>query len=730
MAHQNNESPLHRLPRRRSTRPNRYVDSPNEAPSPLRRRLLFGGAGIGIALAWKAWPFKQKVRQVYEPLSPPLHPDTTSSNEEPKAIPHPEPPPRKRKQSQDPEQTAPNNPEEPVQDQQTEFLQNPQNNLELIDHLLNRPALRAPRKTKKDRDRQAYWKDKFENPRDPRANNLLKGWERMVTSVLPDGRTHLQMIHEKCQKYGIPFDVCFLALNESYWKNNEMSFVGASGPWQFMPKTARAMGLKNLVNVRTEKVRNSKGRTFWRAKPADRAWWKKRAYQNDDRSKWEESTEAAMKLLRENYDRTAIWDRQMDTPSKATTQDRWLFAMWQYNMSPYQVGKIYKKVRGVSAQYSSKCRVKESYDYVNKVFTVAQVIKEYEKRSDRSTQQTLLAKSPKTTKDIQYQNWVKKRDHLTPEQNQKELKRLSRIYSKNRKVLPIIRQQIEIYTQPQAPESENETTLVASQGDRALAYWKENQKRSYGKKLEALEIIRTRYQKDLENRVHTETYIQERLTEIQTEEVSLLQQYLASTALDPNLKKHNIKIDVDSEAGGFVVTLDRINPVTQKVENVEADIVTYTIPTGTAPKNALGHTATRLSGDGNISGTVRQLIKALNPEAANANYWMKPGQKIRVPGEYREVPRTRNLDQWIQSLYPKRPLADAKSFLAYLNGINPIRGIRPGDYILVPIFRSLNPEGQITGSVETNQKTAQNPLLEQELTRRSVIATLMGRGRS
>lgn len=64
-------------------------------------------------------------------------------------------------------------------------------------------------------------------------DELIAGWKR-----LNEG-DDLKTVHEACQKYGVPFDVVFLALGESHWNKSAASPAKASGPWQFIPATAR-----------------------------------------------------------------------------------------------------------------------------------------------------------------------------------------------------------------------------------------------------------------------------------------------------------------------------------------------------------------------------------------------------------------------------------------------------------------------------------------------------------
>lgn len=72
----------------------------------------------------------------------------------------------------------------------------------------------------------------------------LKGW----------GRPYFDMIDAVLNYHGLPRELKYLAVIESYLKTYAVSWAGAVGPWQFMPATARRMGLKvnGYVDERTD----------------------------------------------------------------------------------------------------------------------------------------------------------------------------------------------------------------------------------------------------------------------------------------------------------------------------------------------------------------------------------------------------------------------------------------------------------------------------------------------
>ena len=58
------------------------------------------------------------------------------------------------------------------------------------------------------------------------------------------GKPYFDMMDKVMTKYGLPTELKYLSVIESRLKANALSWAGAVGPWQFMPETARIMGLK------------------------------------------------------------------------------------------------------------------------------------------------------------------------------------------------------------------------------------------------------------------------------------------------------------------------------------------------------------------------------------------------------------------------------------------------------------------------------------------------------
>lgn len=68
------------------------------------------------------------------------------------------------------------------------------------------------------------------------------------------GRPYFDMIDAVLNLHGLPRELKYLAVIESYLKTYAVSWAGAVGPWQFMPATAKRMGLKvnAYVDERTD----------------------------------------------------------------------------------------------------------------------------------------------------------------------------------------------------------------------------------------------------------------------------------------------------------------------------------------------------------------------------------------------------------------------------------------------------------------------------------------------
>ncbi len=92
----------------------------------------------------------------------------------------------------------------------------------------------------------------------PRALSFVqdymeKNWTDLQ-SMKNWGRPYFNLIDGILNQYGLPRELKYLAVIESQLKPTAVSWVGAVGPWQLMPQTARDLGLK--VSRRSDERKN------------------------------------------------------------------------------------------------------------------------------------------------------------------------------------------------------------------------------------------------------------------------------------------------------------------------------------------------------------------------------------------------------------------------------------------------------------------------------------------
>lgn len=127
------------------------------------------------------------------------------------------------------------------------------------------------------------------------VQDYIKAHGRYLQNMKGWGKPYFNLIESVLQQYGLPRELKYIAVIESNLSKGATSVVGAGGPWQFMPYTARDYGL--VVN----------------------------GYQ-DDRRDYYKSTHAAARYLLSLY-------RQMHD---------WLLVMAAYNGGP---GRVYNAMK-------------------------------------------------------------------------------------------------------------------------------------------------------------------------------------------------------------------------------------------------------------------------------------------------------------------------------------------------------------------------------------------------
>ena len=92
----------------------------------------------------------------------------------------------------------------------------------------------------------------------PRAINFVQDFmihnQEEMDEMKSWGRPYFDLIDGILAQYGLPTQLKYLAVIESNLKPTALSSVGAAGPWQLMPTTARLLGLK--VNHKVDERKN------------------------------------------------------------------------------------------------------------------------------------------------------------------------------------------------------------------------------------------------------------------------------------------------------------------------------------------------------------------------------------------------------------------------------------------------------------------------------------------
>lgn len=92
----------------------------------------------------------------------------------------------------------------------------------------------------------------------PNAESYMQDYLRVHTNSLNQmkswGQPYFTLIDNVLSQYGLPRELKYLAVIESNLSTRATSWVGAGGPWQFMPYTARDYGLvvNNVLDERRD----------------------------------------------------------------------------------------------------------------------------------------------------------------------------------------------------------------------------------------------------------------------------------------------------------------------------------------------------------------------------------------------------------------------------------------------------------------------------------------------
>jgi|GEM_PF-3551559 len=180
-----------------------------------------------------------------------------------------------------------------------------------------------------------------------RYNNDLKktaeiSWERISSDP-----KMLDYVYTQCEKHNVPYESAVLALIESAWKPHNENGSHAAGYWQFIPGTARDMGL----------VINST---------------------RDDRLDPYLSTDAAISYLRGLYNQ--FKSGSVKSGYSCSNDDLWHFAFSAYNRGPGKVKTTFHQTRGDFGQYLDYIADTDTYaetrNYVPKLYAMRQWLME------------------------------------------------------------------------------------------------------------------------------------------------------------------------------------------------------------------------------------------------------------------------------------------------------------------------------------------------------------------
>lgn len=151
---------------------------------------------------------------------------------------------------------------------------------------------------------------------------------------LKNGHKYKQLVFHILKEHGLPTDLFYVGLIESGYNSRIKSRVGASGPWQFMPKTARHYGLRVDSQV-------------------------------DERSNIYKSTHAAARYFSDLYNIFGSWE----------------LAMSAYNAGEYRIIRSIRKgkTRSYKELVKNKLIPKETAYYIPKIAAARQLVQHEER---------------------------------------------------------------------------------------------------------------------------------------------------------------------------------------------------------------------------------------------------------------------------------------------------------------------------------------------------------------
>jgi membrane-bound lytic murein transglycosylase D len=97
------------------------------------------------------------------------------------------------------------------------------------------------------------------------VKDYIKRNDESLSKIKVRSVKHFDMMDSIFTRYGLPIELKYLAVVESELKSTATSRVGAKGPWQFMPGTAKCLGLKitNRYDERTNYLKSTRAAALY-----------------------------------------------------------------------------------------------------------------------------------------------------------------------------------------------------------------------------------------------------------------------------------------------------------------------------------------------------------------------------------------------------------------------------------------------------------------------------------
>ncbi len=212
----------------------------------------------------------------------------------------------------------------------------------IINDLLTKKEV-IPNQGKEFLEKVDYWYKRHIKGGD-NYQSLKDGWTRLLDSSKKN-QSDLEIVSDIFKREGVPNELIFLAMTESYWNKNALNHgSSAAGIWQFIPDTAKRFGIKNTKDIR-------------------------------------ETTEAACKYLKLLKNLAKKCGNEIGV--SVNDSDAWLWAFLAYNRGEGYVlerpsGKNgdFFKYNGDINEYVKNCKVKESVNYPTKIMGIAKALED------------------------------------------------------------------------------------------------------------------------------------------------------------------------------------------------------------------------------------------------------------------------------------------------------------------------------------------------------------------